>query len=290
DPTPTQPAPPAPAPEPVVPPPAAPAEPAPDPARTLQIELTAQTWSWRAHYPQLDVTLRSDGSSEVPLLVLPQGRPVTITASSAAVLVGLYLPAFRVRRDLIPARPATITLQAQTVGRFPLRCADGCGEHEPQMRATVEVVEPSQMDAALARAQAGPPPTSCSVTIAYDDGPRVPGRAEHEDAAVAQRLARQQACDAIALRVPRGCDDPRVRERESSTSVALDAKGRHATATVSLALVAERDGHGSGEDRPAACAAARAQACAAAAIADCEAAAQLIAIDGVAVPTTATPP
>ncbi len=265
---------------------AAPDEPRPpDPSRTLQIELTAQSWSWRAHYPQLDVTLRSDGSTDAPLLVLPRGRPVTITGASETVLVGLYVPAFRLKRDLIPGRPATIHVQADTVGRFPLHCADGCGEHQPQMRATVEVVEPSQMDAALARAQAGPPPATCRVTVALEDGPRVPGRAEHEDATVAQRLARQQACDAITRRVPRGCDDARVRERESSTSVTMGGSGRHAVATVALALVTEVEAHGSGPDREAACQAAQRQACADAGVVDCDAKAQLVAIDGVAVPT-----
>jgi len=63
------------------------------PKNPLEVTATARTWSWSFSY--------ANGKTS-PNLYVPVGRPVLVNLVSLDVLHGFYLPAFRVKRDVVP--------------------------------------------------------------------------------------------------------------------------------------------------------------------------------------------
>lgn len=120
----------------------------------MEIEIEARQWMWSVHYPQLGTRLHSDGDPERTVMVVPKGRPVLLRATSKDVLHTLYVPAFRVKLDVIPGRESEVTIEATEVGRYSLACVGVCGKGHESMRAMIEVVEPAAMDPALEKAEA----------------------------------------------------------------------------------------------------------------------------------------
>lgn len=75
--------------------------------------MIARQWSWEFRYPDSKVS-----STE---LHLPVDRPVTFRLNSDDVLHGFYIPAFRLKQDVIPGRSIDFNLTP------PARGATDCG-------------------------------------------------------------------------------------------------------------------------------------------------------------------
>jgi cytochrome c oxidase subunit II len=67
-----------------------------------QVEVTARQWSWQFNYPDAKVS-----STE---LHLPVDKPVTFRLVSEDVIHGFYVPAFRLKQDIIPGRAINLNL------------------------------------------------------------------------------------------------------------------------------------------------------------------------------------
>ena len=66
-----------------------------------------------------------------------------------------FVPAFRIKYDVLPGRYTNIWFQATKTGEFPLHCAEYCGTEHAEMIGKVIVMEPSQFQAWLAGGQTG---------------------------------------------------------------------------------------------------------------------------------------
>lgn len=108
------------------------------PQNTYNINVIAQKWNWEFIYP--------NGYSGDELHV-PAGQPVKLVMSSKDVIHSLSIPAFRVKRDVVPGRYAFIWFEAlhtsNELVRYPLYCTEYCGTSHSDMRATV-VVHPTR--------------------------------------------------------------------------------------------------------------------------------------------------
>jgi cytochrome c oxidase subunit 2 len=62
---------------------------------------------------------------------------------SEDVIHSLYIPAFRIKRDVLPGRYSAIWFQATRTGEFHLFCAKYCGTNHSRMIGTVVVMEPA---------------------------------------------------------------------------------------------------------------------------------------------------
>lgn len=118
------------------------------PANTINIRVTADTWNWTFRYPEGMVTQE---------LIVPVNQPVRLTMTSesggagAAVLHSLYIPAFRVKRDVLPDRYTVLWFEATQEGTFTLFCTEYCGTGHSQMNVPVRVVPQDEyMDTLLA--------------------------------------------------------------------------------------------------------------------------------------------
>ena len=103
------------------------------PDNSYEIQVTAKKWSWSFTYPNGHV----DNNLHVPI-----DQPVKLVMSSDDVIHSLYIPAFRLKMDLIPGRYSTTWFEAHTAGDYTLFCAEYCGTQHSTMLAKV-VVHPS---------------------------------------------------------------------------------------------------------------------------------------------------
>jgi cytochrome c oxidase subunit 2 len=102
----------------------------------LEINVVAKQWMWKIQHP--------DGQQEINALHVPLGRPVKLRMISEDVIHSFYVPAFRVKQDVLPGRYTTIWFQPTRAGEFHLFCAEYCGTSHSQMRGTVVVQTESQ--------------------------------------------------------------------------------------------------------------------------------------------------
>jgi len=98
-----------------------------------QIDVTAKQWAWVFHYPKQDIT-----STE---LHLPVDRRVRFTLRSEDVLHGFYIPAFRLKQDVVPNREIDFELTPVKTGTYRLRDSMFSGTYFAANQADV-VVQP----------------------------------------------------------------------------------------------------------------------------------------------------
>lgn len=103
------------------------------PPNAYDIQVTAYKWGWSFAYPNG----HTDNTLHVPL-----GQPIRLTLRSEDVIHSLYVPAFRIKKDLVPGRYNTTWFQPEMLGEFRLYCAEYCGTKHSAMATTVRVLEP----------------------------------------------------------------------------------------------------------------------------------------------------
>ncbi len=113
-----------------------------------QVEVVARQWSWEFRYPGEHVS-----STE---LHLELDRPVTFRLVSEDVLHGFFIPAFRLKQDVIPGRAIDFSLIPTRVGRYRLRDSQFSGTWFAANQADVVVETASDHAAWLKQAAAAP--------------------------------------------------------------------------------------------------------------------------------------
>ena len=107
------------------------------PAGALEIFVTARQWMWKFQHPS--------GVREINELHVPLGQAVRLTMISEDVIHSLYVPAFRVKMDVLPGRYSSLWFQATKLGEYHLFCAEYCGTKHSGMIGRVVVMEPSRL-------------------------------------------------------------------------------------------------------------------------------------------------
>ena len=102
------------------------------PADAMEVNVTAQKWSWSFEYPNGLIS---------PVLGIPVNTPVRLLMNSQDVLHSFYVPNFRQKMDVIPNRYTTTWFEANTTGVFPIFCTEYCGDGHSAMLSRVHVME-----------------------------------------------------------------------------------------------------------------------------------------------------
>jgi cytochrome c oxidase subunit 2 len=113
------------------------------PANAYQILVEGQKWNWSFTYP--------NGYVDADLHV-PVDRPVQLLMSSADVIHSLYVPAFRIKMDVVPGRYSKAWFEATEPGEYDLFCAEYCGTSHSDMLAQVVVHPPGGFEKWLEQA------------------------------------------------------------------------------------------------------------------------------------------
>jgi len=112
------------------------------PANSIEIYVVAKQWMWKIEHPQ--------GNREINELHIPVGIPVKLIMTSQDVIHSFYVPAFRVKQDVLPDRYTTEWFLPTKIGEYHLFCAEYCGTGHASMRGTVYVMDPSDYQQWLA--------------------------------------------------------------------------------------------------------------------------------------------
>lgn len=80
-------------------------------------------------------------------LVLPVNEAVVINLESVDVIHSLYIPAFRVKEDMVPGQTKQMWFRPQAEGTYDLFCTEYCGLRHSYMETTVEILSREEFDA-----------------------------------------------------------------------------------------------------------------------------------------------
>ena len=107
------------------------------PPESYQVRVQAQMWSWQFEYP--------DGTTTTELYV-PMNRPVKLLMSSTDVIHSFYVPAFRVKHDVLPNRYTSVWFEATKPGTYDVFCTEYCGTNHSEMLAEVHAVSQGEFN------------------------------------------------------------------------------------------------------------------------------------------------
>jgi cytochrome c oxidase subunit II len=111
------------------------------PTNATEIYVVGKQWMFHTQHP--------GGQREINELHVPTGRPIKLTMSSEDVIHSFFIPAFRLKRDIIPGRYTSIWFNATKPGKYHLFCAEYCGTQHSRMIGSVYVMEPADFEAWL---------------------------------------------------------------------------------------------------------------------------------------------
>jgi cytochrome c oxidase subunit 2 len=101
------------------------------PADSIPIALEARQWTWLFTYPN------GKQSTE---LVVPQGKDVALTMTTPDVIHGFFIPAYRIKQDVVPGMKVRVWFNATTKGTADILCTQYCGTEHSHMLSQVFVV------------------------------------------------------------------------------------------------------------------------------------------------------
>jgi cytochrome c oxidase subunit 2 len=110
---------------------------------------TGKQWMWKIQHPE--------GQREINQLHIPVGQPIKMMMTTEDVIHSFYIPAFRVKADVIPGRYTSIWFEATKPGTYHLFCAEYCGAEHSKMIGQVIVMEREEYQVWLAGGPALPP-------------------------------------------------------------------------------------------------------------------------------------
>ena len=109
------------------------------PQDATEIYTVAKQWMWKFEH--------AGGQREINELHVPVGRDVKMIMTSQDVIHSFYVPAFRIKQDVLPGRYTTAWFHATKPGTYHLFCAEYCGTEHSGMIGWVIVMEPRDYQA-----------------------------------------------------------------------------------------------------------------------------------------------
>lgn len=113
------------------------------PDGAMEVKAYGQMWKFSFEYPDGRIT---------DSLVVPLGKPVKVNLVSRDVLHSFYIPAFRMKEDMVPGKNNFMWFEATKTGRYDILCAEYCGQLHSYMLSSVTVLPESEYAQWLASA------------------------------------------------------------------------------------------------------------------------------------------
>ena len=117
------------------------------PADAMVVNVTGRMWDWSFTY--------ADGRT-VGQLYVPAGKAVKLLLHSVDVVHSFYIPAFRIKEDVVPGRENYLWFKPETMGPADIFCSEYCGQNHAYMMSQVVVVPPEEFEKWLKRPEAPP--------------------------------------------------------------------------------------------------------------------------------------
>jgi cytochrome c oxidase subunit 2 len=111
------------------------------PRGATEVFVVAKQWMWKLQH--------EGGQREINELHVPEGRDVKLIMTSQDVIHSFFVPAFRLKQDVLPGRYTTLWFHATQAGTYHLFCAEYCGTLHSGMIGSIVVMKPSDYEAWL---------------------------------------------------------------------------------------------------------------------------------------------
>lgn len=106
------------------------------PADAMPVFVVAKQWMWKLEH--------ANGKREINELHVPVGRPVRLLMTSQDAIHSFFVPAFRIKQDVLPGRYTALWFTATQAGEYKLFCAEFCGSLHSQMGGRVVALPPEE--------------------------------------------------------------------------------------------------------------------------------------------------
>jgi cytochrome c oxidase subunit 2 len=103
------------------------------PQQAMEVYVVAKQWMWKFQH--------QTGQREINELHIPVGARVKLTMTTEDVIHSFYVPAFRIKQDVVPGRYLQTWFQATKPGKYYLFCAEYCGTNHSGMGGYIYVME-----------------------------------------------------------------------------------------------------------------------------------------------------
>jgi cytochrome c oxidase subunit II len=97
-----------------------------------EVYVVGKQWMWKVEHP--------GGQREIDALHVPVDKTIRVVMASEDVIHSFFVPAFRVKRDVVPGTLQTIWFKANKTGTFRLECTQYCGLQHATMLGEIVVM------------------------------------------------------------------------------------------------------------------------------------------------------
>jgi len=118
------------------------------PRDATEVYVVAKQWMWKLEH--------AEGQREINELHVPVGQDVKLIMTSQDVIHSFFVPAFRMKQDVLPGRYTVTWFRATKAGTYHLFCSQYCGTQHSGMIGSIIVMEPAQYEAWMSGASTGP--------------------------------------------------------------------------------------------------------------------------------------
>lgn len=102
------------------------------PRDALPVYVVAKQWMWKLQH--------AAGRREINELHVPLGQPVRLVMTAQDAIHSFYVPAFRLKQDVLPGRYTSLWFTPTQLGEFHLFCAEYCGSEHSTMIGRIVVM------------------------------------------------------------------------------------------------------------------------------------------------------
>jgi len=137
------------------------------PSDAMEILCIGKQWMWKLEHPT--------GKREINELHVPLGQPVKLTMTSEDVIHSFYIPAFRVKNDVVPGKYTQLWFTPTQLGSYNIFCTEYCGTEHSKMTGFVHVMSPADYQLWLRGVSKGPqlPPEEAGAKLFVAKGCQV---------------------------------------------------------------------------------------------------------------------
>lgn len=104
------------------------------PDNAIQVQVVGKQWMWKIQH--------AEGKREINELHIPINQTIALTLTSQDVIHSFFVPAFRVKQDVVPGKYTSQWFKPTRVGEYHIFCSQYCGTQHAQMIGRVVVMQP----------------------------------------------------------------------------------------------------------------------------------------------------
>ena len=102
------------------------------PPGDIEVYVVAKQWMWKMQHP--------GGQREIDALHIPVDKTIRLVLASQDVIHSFFVPAFRIKHDVVPGTYETIWFKATKPGTYRLECTQFCGTQHATMKGEIVVM------------------------------------------------------------------------------------------------------------------------------------------------------